>query len=109
MNTLHGTDLPDEMLDKYLKRLVGRFFKILPIKESDGGTLADYMRGFQAELLGAGDVVACLHNDEAFLSLVSILQYLIDHECSTKETRREVFNAISICKDLRKRHCEAEV
>ena len=109
MRVLTGKELPDKLLDHYLKRLVGRFYKILPIKENNEDTLNSYMVSFQDELIGLNNVVELLHNDESYLSLIAILQYLIDHDCDICDVRREVFNAISICKSLRKRHCGAEV
>ncbi len=93
------------VLDNYFRSLVNLFFKILPLKESGERSLETYMRSFQAELLGCGALVEAIHGDPMFLSLVAILQYLIDTpDCEVSFVRREVFRAISICNKLKERY-----
>lgn len=95
------------MLTEYLRLLVNRFFKILPIKESGEPTLTAYMQSLQMELIGCKTLVSSVRDDPAFLSLISILQYLIDHpECSTPVVKREIFHAISICNKLKAKYSE---
>lgn len=101
IETTAGAQLDCAVLHNYLKALVNRFFKILPIREQNEESLVTYMRSLQSELLGFKELVISIRNDAEYLTLVSILQYLIDHpECSVKEVRREVFHAISICNKL---------
>ncbi len=96
------TDLVSEALLKdYFHNLVGLFFKILPIREKGEASLPDYMQKLQAELLGCQSLVSGLKNNASLVSLLSILQYLIDNpECSVARVRREVFDAIAICNKL---------
>ena len=102
LNTAAGVPVDTELLINYLKSLVNRFFKILPIRENDDASLAVYMRSLQLEMTGCGDFISALKSDASYLSLLSILQYLIDHpDCSVAEVRREVFGAISICNKLK--------
>ena len=55
--------------------------------------------------LGCRALVVAIHEDSLFLSLISILQYLIDHpESDVAFVRREVFRAISICNKLKERY-----
>jgi len=45
--------------------------------------------------------IHAIHPDPKFLSLLAILQYLIDHPgCEARDVKREVFRAISICGKL---------
>ena len=93
------------VLDNYLRSLINLFFKILPLKESGERSLKTYMKSLQAELLGCNALVETIHDDSMFLSLASILQYLIDSpDCSVVFVRREVFRAISICNKLREKY-----
>lgn len=104
MKTIIGQDIPDKMLDNYLNSLVNKFFKILPIKESGEPSLNEFMRSLQAELIGSKQLIERLSSDSMYMSLISILQYMIDNECDTPVVKREVFKAISICKKLRKKY-----
>ena len=98
----HKSNISPEIVCAYIKDLINRFFKILPIKESGEPSLKAYMESLRAELLGCQSLVSWLELEHNYMTLLSILQYLIDHneECSVKEVRREVFKAISICNKL---------
>lgn len=109
MMTVHGTDIPEQMLGNYLSVLVNQFFKILPIKESGEPSLKEFMKSLQLEMLGCKALMTELENDAMYLSLLSILQYMIDNECETPIVKREVFKSISLCKKLRKKYCGKEV
>lgn len=99
-------NINDGMLDNYLDGLVNKFFKILPMKESNESSLYEYIDSLQVELIGCKGVINSLHDDAMWLTLISILQYLREEECETKVVKREVFKAISLCKKLRKRYAE---
>jgi len=106
--TKRGTPFDSTVLRNYLCNLVNLFFKILPIRESEEPSLKTYMESLQAELLGCEALIEVINADPMLLSLVSILQYLIDHtESDVAVFRREVFKAISICNKLKARYAEA--
>ena len=92
IQTTVGVPMDATVLNNYLRTLVNLFFKILPIWESGESSLDTYMRSLQAELLGCKELVEAIHEDPMFLSLISILQYLIDTpSCPTPVVKREVF------------------
>ena len=102
VETTAGVPINAEVLNNYFRTLVNHFFKILPIREQNEDSLITYMQSLQAELLGCKGLVSAIQNDASYLTLLSILQYLIDNEeCSVREVKREVFRAISICNKLR--------
>ncbi len=102
IQTKLGIEMNDVLLSGYMGMLVNRFFKILPIRESGENSLDTYMRSLQLELLGCRSLICAIHEDPMFVSLLSILQYLIDTpDCPTTTVKREVFRAISICNKLR--------
>lgn len=109
MMTIRNIELPDKVVQKYLKALIGQFYKILPIKESGEPSLDRYMQSLQREMLGCQNLILALNNDELFLSLLSVLQYLIENDCDTSTVKCEVFKAINICKKLQKKYCIEEV
>ena len=109
MITTNGHDIPSEMVNNYLNGLVNQFFKILPIKESGEPSLNEFMKSLQVELLGFKGLMVEIGNDSMYLTLLSILQYLIENECETAVVKREVFKAISVCKKLRNKYCETGV
>lgn len=114
LDTINGNQIDSEILSNYFKSLVNRFFKILPMKEQQEESLVTYMINLRDELLGAENIIASINSDPSYLSLVSILQYLIDNidnseECSTKKVRRLVFQTISICNKLRAQYEYKEV
>lgn len=102
-------ELPNEMVNKYLSSLIGQFYKILPIKESGEPSLGKYMDSLQREMIGCKDLIVALNNDELYLSLLAILQYLIENDCDTGIVKTEVFKAINICKKLQKKYGAEEV
>lgn len=102
VETTVGMPIEAEVLHNYFRNLVNHFFKILPIREQNEESLTTYMQSLQAELLGCKGLVSAIQNDASYLTLLSILQYLIDNpECTVREVRREVFRAISICNKLK--------
>lgn len=109
IQTSVGVPMDAVMLSNYLRTLVNLFFKILPIWESGESSLGVYMRSLQAELLGCQELIDAIHNNPLFVTLLAILQYLIDHpETEITSVRREVFRAISICNKLKARYASSE-
>ena len=103
MMTAIGVELNDEVFSKKLKGFVNQFYKILPIKESGEPSLTQYMKSLQREMLGCGALINALDNDAQYLSLLSILQYLIDNECDVATVKSDVFRAINILKKMQSR------
>lgn len=102
IQTTVGVPMDAVVLNNYFRALINLFFKILPIWESGESSLETYMKSLQAELLGCKELIEAIHDDPLFLSLISILQYLIDNPSLQVATvKREVFRAISICNKLK--------
>lgn len=98
--SLEGNITP-RLLANYFRALVNRFFKILPIWEDGINTLGAYMQSLMSELLGCKSLLQIVDDDALFMSLISILQFLMDTpDCDIKDVKREVFTAIDICNKL---------
>jgi hypothetical protein len=113
IQTKAGVPMDANVLKNYFRALINLFFKILPIWESGESSIETYMRSLQAELLGCKELIEAIHDDPLFLSLISILQYLIDNpSLEVSIVKREVFRAISICNKLKSNYvtlCKTEV
>lgn len=102
IDTTAGKPIDSKLLENYFTSLVNHFFKILPIREQNEESLNTYLESLQAEMLGCKGLITVIQEDASYLTLLSILQYLIDNpDCSQKVVRREVFRAISICNKLK--------
>lgn len=109
-DTIVGISIDPEVLRNYFKRLVNHFFKILPMRENNEESLVTYMQSLQLELLGCRNFIKTLNDDPNYLTILSILQYLIDNPgCSVTQVKREVFRAISICNKLQSKFLSKEV
>lgn len=88
-------------LKNYMRSLVDRFFKILPLWEDGEETLPEYLDSMLIELSGFRSMMFALHHDQDYVTLIAIVQYLIDNpETPTRVVKREVFRAISVCNKL---------
>lgn len=104
MKTKYGIDISKKMVMRRLHGMVNQFYKILPIKESGGETLQAYMMSLLREMLGCQSLISALGDDPQYLALLSILQYMIDHDCDVATVRSEVFKSISILKRMQDRY-----
>lgn len=105
METRCNVTIPTGLVNNYCQNLINMFYKILPMKENGEDTLNTYMDSLLFELVGAKSVMVALRNDALFLSLISILQSMIDQpDCEVQVIKREVFRAISICNKLKDRY-----
>lgn len=107
---IKNMSLDDYLVHDYFKSLVNSFFKILPMREKEESSLPTYLDSLQVELMGCEYFVSGLDKEPGFLSLLAILQYLLDNpDCPVNKVRREVFKAISICNKLKAQFMSGEV
>lgn len=105
VETRMNIEVNNELVHSYFKSLVNSFFKVLPMFENGESSLPTYLDSLQSELLGCGSFIPELESEPQFLSLIAILQYMIDNpEEPVKKVRREVFKAISICNRLKTKY-----
>jgi hypothetical protein len=98
--------IPNELFNNYLKYLVNKMFKVLPMKEHEVKSLNSYLRSLQIELIGSTELIGTLKNDPQFLSLMNTIQFFIDNEFNNQTCKREVFKCIHILEDLQKKYFE---
>jgi hypothetical protein len=87
------------MINLYLQKLIGRIFKILPLREENYDTLSDYISSLLVELHGNEQLI----NDVDFYRLNGILEYLRTNNDDLRLVKREVFNCINIITAIQER------
>ena len=109
LSTKHGIDIDSRLLSNYLTNLVNLIYKILPLRESGEDSLVPYMESLEIEMLGCSELIEAIHQDRAYLTIISIVEYLSTHsDFPVKVFKREVFKAINLCNKLKERYCELE-
>lgn len=98
MKTKYG-DIPNEMIVNYKQRLIDKVFKILPMKEEGWDTWNLYIETLLYEFIGNQKLIKSLNNDPIFLSVISILNSLIDEE-HLPTVKRKVFSCIDLIEKL---------
>lgn len=105
MMTKYGDYISRDMLNSKSEELIGRFFKILPLREHNSDTVTQYISGLLREMLGMEQLIEEWHNDGQYLSLLGILQYHVDHpETSIDTVRSDIFRAINLIKRLQQKY-----
>lgn len=96
MKTKYGL-LDDKHIDEYLTKLVGRFFKIVPMSEEGCLTLDSYIDSLIREIFGNSSI---FFGDE-LLSICGTLKGLDfnDH----KKLKSDIFKSIDLIKKVRER------
>lgn len=108
VETSNGMSLDTRLLESYFNQMVGRFYKILPIRETNPHTLEKYLRGMQFDLIGFEDIIVEIQYDSRYMSLINTVSHFIERpNCNIETMRTEVFNSIDICKQLAKKYRKA--
>ena len=90
------------MYSAYMEYLIGKIFKILPLKEEVlAEDFAAYCDSLWIEMSGAIKAFPELDNDPRYISVLNIVGYLTMNEVDLPRCRREVFQAIDIVNKIR--------
>lgn len=94
--------LPDKALKSYLRNLINKVYKILPMKEEECATLTSYLCSLQNELIGCYQLWEVLSDVPDFMSVINIIKYLASAEYDVGVCKREVFKAINLIENITK-------
>lgn len=108
MMTVLNIELADKMLASFFSVLVGKLYKILPMREENEDTLPCYLESLQFELLGLQELVPSFHSVAEYIEILAILQGLRQEDIDVQTVRREVFKAIPLSKRIAKRFEEVK-
>ena len=92
--------VPNQLFENFLYRLVGRFFKIMPLKESGSPTLDLYLQSFKVGLIVCNSVMESTGYNGSCLQLIDVLQYFLENDYDNETCHREVMKCIGIVKLL---------
>ena len=101
-------EIPKENFCNYFHFLIGRTYKILPMKEENCETLKSYLEGYQRELLGSQHLFELLVKEPMFISILNTIQFLIAEEYSIETCKKEVFKCIRMFKAINKKYFQKE-
>jgi hypothetical protein len=87
-------------MDIYLDFLIGKLFKILPLREIESDSLPEYLDSLWIEMSGAYFTFPELQSNIEYISILNIIGYLTTHKVSVKQCKREVFKMIRLCEKL---------
>lgn len=89
------------MKNTYFYSLVGRIFKILPLREEgDTDAFRTYVDALWMEMSGALKLFPELWNNSKYVSVLNIIGYLSMNEVDVAKCRREVFQAINLIQQV---------
>ena len=94
--------VPNKAVNAYLKTLIDKVYKILPMKEENSETLHCYLSGLTHELVGCYRLYYELVDEPRFLSVINIVKYLETNDFDTATCKREVFKAIKLIQNITK-------
>lgn len=85
-----------------MERLIGKVYKILPMKEEGCETLDQYISNLLRELVSNKDLMNDLKFEGELLSVINTLHGLIEQE-NFEEFRSDVLKSLGIIKNIIKR------
>ena len=98
-------ELPVETEERYLHALVGKIFKLLPLRdEGDDAAFLKYAEALRHELSGYESVLRRVACDQDWVSILAVLTNIIDGDVASAQFRRDVFRMISLCEQLISRY-----
>ena len=68
------TDMSDELIENYTKRLIAQIWKSLPMREVGDATLEKHLESTLREIVGNKEMITDLKNDALFLSLIGTIE-----------------------------------
>ena len=83
----------------FIKSLTGKIYKILPMKEDElkGKTvhLNEYINSLSIEIIGATKTFPELVNEDGYISIINIINFMNNNEFDFKICKREVFKMLN--------------
>jgi len=101
-------EIPKENFYNYFQFLIGKTYKILPMKEESCDTLNTYLESYQRELIGNKNLFTTLVNEPMFITILNTIQYLISEDYSVDICKNEVFKCIHLFEKISKKYFQRE-
>lgn len=101
-------ELPEQSFHRYFEYMIGKIYRILPMKEEGCETLTSYLESLRVQMIGSYSLYRQLIEEPQFMSALHIIEYLIDNEYDVKTCKREVFKAIRLIESVNKKYFAKE-
>ena len=89
------------MKSTYFYSLIGKIFKILPLREEiDGPEFHSYVDALWVEMSGALKLFPELWDEPKYISVLNIIGYLSMNTVDVAKCKREVFQAIDLIQKI---------
>jgi hypothetical protein len=99
VNSIYG-EISDRYLREYLKSLIDKTYKILPLKEENSPTLDKYLNSYLRELVGWTNMFPSYGSEAKIVSVLPTISYFAHNECDVATTKAEVFKCIHAIEDI---------
>lgn len=109
MMTNIGVEVPNGCLSGYFGALIGKIYKILPMREDGAEFLQQYVDRKIREMLSYRRLIASAGEDPDFMALLLLMYAVSDPNNSIDSVKHDVFEAINLCKVLQHRYSEKGV
>lgn len=86
--------ISDEAYKNYMKLLINKIYKILPLKEEYSPTVSAYIESLLMEMTGNSKLIPALQNSGRYIAVINTIEALKECE-DVRVCRREVFKCIS--------------
>lgn len=94
-------ELPDSHMINYYDFLIGKVFKVLPMKEQNNVDLQKYLESLQREIVGNMTLISDLKCDGYFITLLNKIQFLISNDCENPVCKSTVFECIDLVNKIK--------
>lgn len=92
--------IPNEAFKCYLRALINKVYKILPMYEEENKNLRSYLQSLEREMAGCYKLYESLCDNAQFLSLIAIIRFLHAEDYTQQVCKQEVFKAIRLIEDI---------
>ena len=100
MMSLNQAEIPTELHINYLKTLISKIFKILPMKEQNTETVNVHIDSLLSELVGYTSLFTFVNNDARLVTVMSTLQSLKECDLQHSVYKREIFKCIKCVEQI---------
>lgn len=108
ITTKYG-ELPARSLKNYMRSLIDKTYKILPMKEENSPTLKSYLQSYLVELIGCQELILLLSDEPQFMSIIMTITYLANDDYDVAKCKKEVFKCIHTLGVISKKYFDCEV
>lgn len=101
--------IPDKMFVNYLDYLIGKVYKMLPMRENKDDTLVEYMESIIREMIGNQQLMGEIKYDARFQSVINKLEYLtFKKDVDFKVFRKDILDSLPLLKEIKEQYEKEE-